>query len=101
MISKNFFGYLLFPSLFWSLLLVSVFASAQGNSVQINGPDVVLIEDKDRRIYEYRQNGVVQLIKVVPIIGPPYYLRPAKRLRHNNKLLQDDLLLPEWRIINF
>jgi len=37
-------------------------------------PTVTIREEEDRRVEEYRYNGVVYMVKVVPSVGPPYYL---------------------------
>ena len=36
-------------------------------------PTVRIIEEENRRIEEYRRNGVVYMVRVVPDKGPPYY----------------------------
>ena len=41
------------------------------------GPDVVIIAEEDKMIYEFRQNGELRMIRIVPTFGKPYYLVPA------------------------
>lgn len=36
-------------------------------------PEVTIIQRKDETVYEYRVNGSVYMVKVVPAAGPPYY----------------------------
>ena len=36
-------------------------------------PTVTIREEEDRRIEEYRVNGKLYMVKVVPSVGPPYY----------------------------
>jgi hypothetical protein len=36
-------------------------------------PDVTIVEREKDTVFEYRINGRLYMIKVVPIIGPPYY----------------------------
>ncbi|MGR8934636.1 MAG: DUF2782 domain-containing protein [Gammaproteobacteria bacterium] len=36
-------------------------------------PDITIIRKGGETIQEYRQNGSLYMIKVVPDIGPPYY----------------------------
>lgn len=36
-------------------------------------PDITIIRKGDKTIQEYRQNGSLYMIKVIPDIGPPYY----------------------------
>jgi hypothetical protein len=46
--------------------------------VIVNGeviePDVKIIKREDSTIYEYRINGQLYMVKVQPVVGPPYYL---------------------------
>jgi Protein of unknown function (DUF2782) len=36
-------------------------------------PDVTIVERERDTVYEYRINGRLYMIKVVPQVGPPYY----------------------------
>ncbi len=65
------------------------------------GPDVTLIAGEERTIYEYRQNGQLRMIKVVPKFGKPYYLAPRDPTRGWGDLEQARTLLPEWVLIEF
>lgn len=40
-------------------------------------PEVVIRGGEDQVVYEYRVNGEIVEIKVVPSVGPAYYLVPA------------------------
>jgi hypothetical protein len=37
-------------------------------------PEVTIIETDEEVIYEYRVKGQVYMVKIDPIVGPPYYL---------------------------
>jgi hypothetical protein len=37
-------------------------------------PEVTIVQRKDAKLEEYRLNGRLYMIKIVPFIGPPYYL---------------------------
>jgi len=67
----------------------------------LNGPDVVITAGKQRTVYEYRQNGQLRLVKIVPRLGRPYYLVPADQTRGFGDLNQANTLLPQWTIIEF
>ena len=67
----------------------------------LDGPDVVITAGKDRTVFEYRQNGQLRLVKIVPRLGRPYYLVPADQTRGFGDLGQADMLLPQWTIIEF
>ena len=40
-------------------------------------PEIRIEQDEEASYYEHRVNGVLKEIKVVPKVGPPYYLVPA------------------------
>ena len=65
------------------------------------GPDITLIASEERNVYEYRQNGQLRMIKVVPKSGKPYYLTPRDRTRGFGDLEQADMLLAEWVLWEF
>ena len=65
------------------------------------GPDVTLIAGQQRTVYEYRQNGKLLMIKVVPRIGKPYFLAPRDPTRGFGDLEQADTLVPRWVLIEF
>jgi hypothetical protein len=37
-------------------------------------PDITIIRRAQETIQEFRSNGVLYLVKIIPDIGPPYYL---------------------------
>jgi hypothetical protein len=67
----------------------------------ISGPDVTIIEDDDRTILEYRQGGVLRMVRIVPDWGKPYYLVPRDRTAGHEDLERAETLLPSWVIIEF
>ena len=68
---------------------------------EFRGPDVTLIAGEERTVYEYRQNGQLRMIKVVPKFGKPYYLTPRDPTRGFGDLEQADMLLAEWVLWEF
>lgn len=36
-------------------------------------PTVTIRDEEDRRVEEYRRNGQIYMVKVIPEVGPPYY----------------------------
>ena len=77
-------------------------ASALGaESDDIRGPDVTIVEEEDRTVMEYRQNGYLRMIRVVPKIGKPYYLVPRDPTTGIEDLERADTLLPSWVIVEF
>ena len=68
---------------------------------EFRGPDVTLIASEERTVYEYRQNGQLRMIKVVPSFGRPYYLVPRDPTQGFGDLEQARTLVPEWVIWEF
>ena len=67
----------------------------------LRGPDVVIIAGEQRTIYEYRKNGALRMVKIVPNWGKPYYLLPRDQTRGFGDLERADALLPTWVIVEF
>ena len=100
-----------FPS--WTLLILAMFmlavllllfttsAIAAENDITLQGPDVVIIAGEDKVIYEFRQNGQLRMVRVVPTWGKPYYLVPRDNTTGFGDLERADMLLPQWIIAEF
>ncbi|MFW6093258.1 MAG: DUF2782 domain-containing protein [Pseudomonadota bacterium] len=74
-------------------------AAEEGESLR--GPDVTIIAEEDRTIHEYRQNGQLRMIRVVPAFGKPYFLVPRDPAQGFEDLERADMLLPSWVIVEF
>ncbi|MCR9261622.1 MAG: DUF2782 domain-containing protein [Pseudomonadaceae bacterium] len=84
------------------LLLLSITtAVAAENDITLQGPDVVIIAGEDKVIYEFRQNGQLRMVRVVPTWGKPYYLVPRDNTTGFGDLERADMLLPQWIIAEF
>ena len=84
-------------------LLISLcmaFATSASESA-LDGPDVTIISGEDRTVYEFRQNGQLRMVRVVPKVGRPYYLRPRDETQGYGDLERADMLLPSWVIVEF
>lgn len=86
--------------LFGALLAMQP-AVASDRSIASRGQDVTIIEGRERTVYEYRQNNILRMIRVVPAIGRPYYLTPADPTRHDGDLEHAGMLLPKWILFEF
>ena len=86
-------GLLLMPG--WSQVAVAT------EDQVVRGPDVTIIAQEDRTVFEYRQGGELRMIKVVPKWGKPYYLVPGDRTKNFGDLERAETLLPSWVIIEF
>lgn len=62
-------------------------------------PVITIIEQEDKKLYEYRVNGEIVEIKVVPKVGPVYYLVPADGgfIRAD----ESQLLVPSWKLFTW
>ncbi|MCY4657499.1 MAG: DUF2782 domain-containing protein [Gammaproteobacteria bacterium] len=65
------------------------------------GPTVVLRTSERRTVYEFRVNGRLTRIKVVPKNGRPYYLIPVDRTETMGEFRQNSRLQMVWEVITF
>lgn len=66
-------------------------------------PEITIREGDDRTIEEYRVNGELYMIKVIPRIGKPYYLlnrRSAAGTPHRGDM-ESGVSVPMWEIYRF
>ena len=86
-------AYLIMLTLFASLLPMNhAFSEEAALPVE---PQITIRHENDETFYEYRVNGILKEIKVVPKIGPTYYLVPAD----GNAWIREDrsqVLVPSW-----
>ena len=64
-------------------------------------PEVKIIRRNDAVIHEYRINGRLYMVKVVPRVGPPYYLydRDGNGSLESRRLqLEPAPIVPNWTI---
>ncbi|WP_417564889.1 DUF2782 domain-containing protein [Marinobacter sp.] len=65
-----------------------------------DGPQIVIRPGEKEVFYEYRVNGQLLEIKVVPDVGPEYYLVPADGggwIRET----ESEMLVPSWVIFRW
>ena len=88
-----------FPSaLLVSLIFLSEITSATPPTDGYDEDQIELIEGEDRLIYEYRQNGMLTMIKVVPKKGLAYYMVPLNGAQQIKGLDHQKKLYPQWVI---
>ena len=76
-------------------------AAAESSSAAGADEEVTITTGADRTVFEYRQNGQLRMVKVVPAAGKPYYLVPADPTRGTGDLEHAGRLVPSWRIVEF
>lgn len=63
-------------------------------------PEVTIIQREDSRIEEYRVNGQLYMVKVMPNVGPSYYLLDRDgdgHLESNlNEIHKASEIVPQW-----
>lgn len=85
-----------------ALLLAGVVPALGASEEEtFRGPDVTIIADEERTIHEFRQNGELRMVRVVPDLGKPYYLVPADPSQGFGDLERADMLVPSWVIVEF
>ena len=84
-----------------TLIFAAPANAADDGTREHRGPDVTLIETEERVVYEYRQNGLLRMIKVVPKRGKPYYLMPRDPAKGLGTIEEAEVLMPQWEIVRF
>ena len=88
-----------FPSaLLVGVMFLSEITSAAPPAEEYDEDQIELIEGEDRLIYEYRQNGMLTMIKVVPKKSLPYYMVPLNGAQRIEGLDHQKKLYPQWVI---
>ena len=63
--------------------------------------DVVIRPTQQGMIQEFRANGILYAIKVVPRVGPPYYLVSVDHQGNFSRVGQPGMLVPSWKIMEW
>lgn len=63
---------------------------------ELSNSDIEIIASEQKVVYEYRVAGRLMAIKVVPKLGPPYYMVPADGSAHFEGLDHAQALYPKW-----
>ncbi|NVK37622.1 MAG: DUF2782 domain-containing protein [Gammaproteobacteria bacterium] len=84
------------------LLMAAIFSSASTWAADPVEPSIVIRHSEDKTYYEYSINGEVREIKVVPKVGPVYYLVPVGEDNEEFKRqTQSNLVVPKWVIFRW
>lgn len=87
-------AYLFILTLISSSLVFTQVAFSQEAALPVE-PEITIRHEAQETFYEYRVNGVLKEIKVIPEVGPSYYLVPAD----GNAWIREDrsqVLVPSW-----
>ncbi|WP_396588113.1 DUF2782 domain-containing protein [Bermanella sp. R86510] len=84
------------------LLITSILAPSTALAQDPNEPSVVIRHSEDKTFYEYRINGELKEIKVVPKIGATYYLIPeGPEADEFRRITKSNLTPPTWLIFSW
>lgn len=67
-------------------------------------PQVSIIKRDDAVVQEYRMNGTLYMVKVIPVVGPAYYLIDSNgdgALNIQRNELDPGLVVPSWMIFRW
>ncbi len=67
-------------------------------------PDITIIRKGDKTIQEYRKNGQLYMVKIVPAIGPSYYLIDTDgdgNMDVRSSDLDDGTKINQWRLFEW
>lgn len=84
------------------LFVPALLASGSVLAAEPVGETVTIRNDGDNTYYEFRINGEISEIKVVPKVGPAYYLIPSEQ--ESNEFVRKDnpqMRVPKWVIFRW
>ena len=87
-------AYLFILTLISTSLIFTQVAFSQEAALPVE-PEITIRHEAQETFYEYRVNGILKEIKVVPEVGPSYYLVP----QDGNAWIREDrsqVLVPSW-----
>ena len=67
-------------------------------------PEVTIIKRKDTTVHEYRNNGRLYMIKIIPAAGSPYFMVDSDgdgNLETRRDDLASDIAVPSWVIMKW
>lgn len=75
-----------------------------GEVLEPEEPEITIKRRGDKMIQEYRINGALYMVKIVPDVGPPYYLIDSNGdgnmdVRHSN--LERNVKIPQWVLLRW
>jgi|TARA_B100001971_G_scaffold214527_1_gene252449 hypothetical protein len=72
-----------------------------GEEEELRNEDIEITHDEEQTIFEYRQNGVLRIIKIVPKKGRPYYMIPVDANARFEGLEHAKKLYPQWVVFEW
>ena len=88
-------------ALLLSSLLALVPLSGFAQEAVEREPDVTIRQEGERTVEEYRVNGFLYAVKVIPKNGKPYFLVRADGDSNFIRADRPDMLIPAWEIFSW
>ena len=93
----------------WPALAIALLALLSmivlADDADLSEAEVTIVQDdKEQRVEEYRVNGQLYLVKVIPVVGPPYFLLDQDGdgqfdLQHNDPTINPPT--SQWRLFKW
>ncbi len=67
-------------------------------------PEITIVQKEDRVVHEYRVNGRLYMVKVIPSVGPEYYLMDQDgdgRLESKMSDIYNNTTVPQWVLFSW
>ena len=67
-------------------------------------PDITIIRKEKKTIQEFRKNGKLYMVKIIPDVGPPYYLIDTNgdgKMDVRRSDLDRNLEINQWKILEW
>lgn len=88
------------PLMLAGLLALAPLSGFAQESVE-GDPDVTIRQEGERTVEEYRVNGFLYAVKVIPKKGKPYFLVRADGDSNFIRADKPDMLIPAWEIFSW
>jgi hypothetical protein len=88
------------PLLLAGVLALTPLSGFSQESVE-GDPDVTIRQQGERTVEEYRVNGFLYAVKVIPKNGKPYFLVRADGDSNFIRADKPDMLIPAWEIFSW
>jgi len=79
-------------------LTTSIYAQPQRD---LSEPEIVIRATEDKVIHEYRVNGFLYAVKIVPKNGVPYYLVAEDGSENFTRIGESNFKVPKWEILKW
>ena len=67
-------------------------------------PEITIVQKKGKTLEEYRIHGQLYMVKVTPVVGPPYYLIDSNgdgTMDVRMSSIYHDFVVPHWVIFSW